>query len=132
MPAGKYSFTIEKGATVDFRIEYKDSNSVAIDLTNYSARMQVRPSIKSATLFLHLSSSLLSDGTGLDMTPLSSSIVLPKTSGSIGVFISAVSSSLITTDVAFYDLEIFSGSTDNEYVVRLLEGQIKVKSNVTR
>ena len=140
MPAGKYSFTIEKGATVDFRIDYTDANSNPIDLTNYHARMQVRPTINSGTVFLYLSSSILPDGTGLDMTPTSASLsssvsvstVLPKSSGSISIYISAISSSFITTTEAYYDLEIVSGSTNKDYVNRLLEGKIKVKDNVTR
>ena len=41
MAAGKYSFTIEQGSTVDFEIAYKDSNSDPIDLTSYTARMQI-------------------------------------------------------------------------------------------
>ena len=50
MSAGKYSFTIEQGSTVDFRIEYKDSNSNPIDLTNYQARMQIRSTKESNSL----------------------------------------------------------------------------------
>jgi hypothetical protein len=44
MAAGKYSFVIEQGSTVDFEIVYKDSNSNPVDLTDYQARMQIRPS----------------------------------------------------------------------------------------
>ena len=43
MAAGKYDFTIEQGATVDFSVQYKDSGSIPIDLTGYQARMQFRP-----------------------------------------------------------------------------------------
>jgi len=39
MAAGKYSFTIEQGSTVDFEITYKDSNGNPVDLTGYQARM---------------------------------------------------------------------------------------------
>ena len=39
MAAGRYNFTIEQGATVDFEIAYTDSNQNPIDLTNYQARM---------------------------------------------------------------------------------------------
>lgn len=132
MSAGNYSFTVERGATVDFRIEYTDSDGLPIDLTYYHARMQVRPSVNSDTVFLNLSSSLLPDGTGLYMTPDSASITLPKSSGSIGVYITAISSSLITTTEAYYDIELVSGSSINDYVIRLMEGKIKVRGNVTR
>ena len=39
MAAGKYSFTIEQGATTDFEIIYKDSTGSRIDLTGHQAKM---------------------------------------------------------------------------------------------
>ena len=68
MAAGRYSFTIEQGATLDFEISYKDSGSNPIDLTDYQARMQIRPSIGSDIVHLTLSSSLDADGTGLNLS----------------------------------------------------------------
>ena len=56
MAAGKYDFTIEQGATVDFAVQYKDSGSNPIDLSGYQARMQFRPTFGSDTIFLTLSS----------------------------------------------------------------------------
>ena len=132
MSAGKYSFTIEQGSTVDFRIEYKDSDSNAIDLTNYQARMQIRSTKESTSLICNLSSSLDADGTGLNMTPVSASVVLPKSSGSIGIYISAASSSLFSFSEAVYDLEIVSGSGSGQAVTRILEGKIKLSKEVTR
>ena len=35
MAAGKYDFTIEQGATVDFEVRYTDVSGSAIDLTGY-------------------------------------------------------------------------------------------------
>ena len=35
MSAGRYSFTIEQGATLDFELAYKDSNNNPINLTGY-------------------------------------------------------------------------------------------------
>ena len=45
MSAAKYSFTIEQGATTDFEIQYKDSASTAIDLTNYSGKMEIKSTL---------------------------------------------------------------------------------------
>jgi hypothetical protein len=42
MAAGWYNFTIEQGATVDFELTYKDSNGDVVDLSKYTARMQVK------------------------------------------------------------------------------------------
>ena len=129
MAAGKYSFTIEQGATVDFEIAYKDSNGSPIDLTGYQARMQLRPSPGSDTLYLTLSSSLDPCGTGLNMGGAGGTN--PPTSGTIGIYISAVSSSQLNFDLASYDLEISSGSGNCYIVNRLLEGRVKLSKEVT-
>jgi len=54
MSAGRYSFTIEQGSTVNFEIAYKDSGSNPINLTGYQARMQLRPSADSSTIYITL------------------------------------------------------------------------------
>tara|TARA_B100000900_G_scaffold380262_1_gene365841 strand:+ start:1097 stop:1498 length:402 start_codon:yes stop_codon:yes gene_type:complete len=128
MSAGRYSFTIEQGATLDFELAYKDSSNNPIDLTDYQGRMQIRPSIGSDTIHITLSSSLDDDGTGLNFS--GSDGLNPPTSGTIGVFISAASSSVLDFNEAVYDLEIASGS-EFPIVTRLLEGQVKLSKNVT-
>lgn len=131
MAAGKYSFVIEQGTTVKFEIQYKDSNSQPVDLTGYSAKMQIRSgySDNNPTTYLTLSSSLNPDGTGLNMA--GSNGVNPPTSGTIGINISPYTSSLLTFDTAYYDLEIQSGSGTNYTVNRLLEGQVRLSKQVT-
>jgi hypothetical protein len=126
MAAGRYNFIIEQGSTLSFEIRYKDSNGNPVDLTGYGARMQIRPSIESSTVYLNLSSSLNADGTGLNMS--GSSGTKDPISGSIGLYISATTSSFLTFDTALYDLEIFSGS----YVARLLGGSVQLSKEVTR
>lgn len=128
MAAGKYSFTIEQGATLDFEIQYIDSAGDPVSLADYSGRMQIRSAYadNSPTTYAILSSSLLPDGTGLNFN--GSNGVTSLTSGSIGVYLSAASSSALTFNEAVYDLELQSGS----YVVRLLEGKVKLSKEVTR
>ena len=125
MAAGKYNIVIEQGATYDVTVEYKDSNNTPIDLTGYSGRMQIRPSIGSTTTYLCLSSSLNPDGTGLNFS--GSNGATPPTSGSIRLYISANTSSMLTFDQGVYDLEIASGS----YVSRILQGNVKLSKEVT-
>ena len=131
MAAGKFNFVIEQGATLDFEVAYTDSNSNKIDLTNYRGRMQIRdkfPGINNAnnsTLIITLSSSLESDGTGLNFS--GSSGVNPPTSGTIGVFIDAERTATFDFNKAIYDLEIVSGSI----VTRLLEGNVTLIKEVT-
>ena len=128
MSAGRYSFTIEQGATLDFELAYKDSDNDPIDLTDYQGRMQIRPSVGSETVYITLSSSLDTDGTGLNFQ--GSDGLNPFTSGTIGIFISANSSSQLNFTEAVYDLEIATGST-YPVVTRLLEGQVQLNKNVT-
>ena len=125
MAAGKYSFILEQGSTFERELIYQDSTGTPIDLTNYTARMQFRPSPGSNTLYLTLSSSLMPDSTGLNMNGLSG--LNPGTSGTIGIVISAATSSLLTFDEAVYDLEIYSGS----YASRIIEGKVKLSKEVT-
>lgn len=126
MAAGRYNFIIEQGSTTDFEVQWNDANGSPVDLTYYQARMQIRSSYgNSGTLFASLSSSLDEDGTGLNLS--GSNNINPLTSGSIGVIISAVSTSLFTFGEARYDLEMVSGS----YVTRLLEGKVKLSKEVT-
>lgn len=132
MPAGRYSFVIEQGSTVTFELQYKDSNSNPIDLTGYSGRLQIRPNYadNTNTVYLTLSSSLNSDRTGLNFS--GSNGTTPPTSGSIGVYISSCTSSALTFDQAYYDLELYSGSASCPYTIRLIEGQVKLSKEVTR
>ena len=128
MAAGKYNFTIEQGTTVKLELAYKDSSGSAIDLTGYSGRMQIRPDYadNTKTSYIYLSSSLAADGTGLNFS--GSNGLNPPASGTIGLYISAASSSALNFDSALYDIEIESGSL----VTRLLQGTIKLSREVTR
>jgi hypothetical protein len=128
MSAGRYSFTIEQGATLDFELAYKDSDNNPVDLTGYQGRMQLRPSVGSDIKYITLSSSLDLDGTGLNFS--GSDGLNPPTSGTIGIFISAESSSLLDFGEAVYDLELATGS-QFPIVTRLLEGQVRLSKNVT-
>ena len=127
MAAGIYNFTLEQGTTIDFKIQYKDSNSNAINLTEYGATMQIRSNYadNNPTTYITLSSSLAPDGTGLNMSSASL--------GYIGIFISACSSSALNFSNARYDLEIFSGSIGScPITTRILEGNVQLSKETTR
>ena len=134
MAAGKYSFTIEQGATLDFEIQYRDSNGNPIDLTNYTGKMEIRSGYSgSGATYLTLTSSLgdiylkTSGNTFLSFS--GSNLTTPPTSGSIGIY-----AGWATTDVlnfsgkAYYDLEITSGSIRT----RILEGLVQLSKQVTQ
>ena len=130
--AAKYNFTICQGATLDFNIQYSDATGSAVDLRSYGARMQLRnaPSQSSTALYLTLSSSLQADGTGLNFSgsARNSTGFSDPISGNIGIYISATTSSMLTTfDKANYDLFIFSASFSD----KILEGIITLDKRVT-
>jgi hypothetical protein len=122
MAAGKYSFIIEQGSTVDFTIVYNDSNGNPVNLSQYGSKMQIRQTYGSAPL-LTLSSSLNSDGTGLNMSNAAS--------GAIEIYIASCTSSMLTFNEAIYDLDIISGSGACPIVTRILEGKVKLSKEVT-
>jgi hypothetical protein len=127
MAAGKYNFTIEQGATTTLEFQYKDESENPINLTGYSGKMQIKSDYadNAPTTYATLSSSLNPDGTGLNFS--GSNGTTPPTSGSVGLYISAATSSAFTFESAKYDLEIYSGSL----VIRLVEGTIKLSKGVT-
>ena len=129
MSAGRYSFIIEQGATTKFDIAYKDSDGNPIDLTGYGGRMSLKNAPGGSTTYLTLSSSLTDCSTGLNFS--GSNNLLPPTSGTIGVIISAQSSSALSFNQASYDLEIVSGSGDCYVVYRLIEGRVQLSKEVT-
>jgi hypothetical protein len=134
MAAGRYSFVIEQGATTDFEVIYNSSAGIPVDLTGYSARMSIRQSqISTSQLYITLSSSLGPCGTGLNLSGSQTSAGYPHplSSGSVGIYISAASSSVLNFNEGYYDLELMSGSGDCTTVTRLLMGAVRLSNEVT-
>jgi len=110
---GTYNFTLYQGADWDRTFTITQSGT-ALNLTGYTARMQVREAADSTAYLLNLTS-----GTG---------ITLGGTAGSVAVAITSAQSSAIDAGSYAYDLELLSGSQ----VTRLLQGAVNVSGNVTR
>ena len=135
MAAGKYSFTIEQGTTVDFELQYKDSSNNPIDLTGYTGAMSIRSTYSgSGTTYLALTSltgSQYDDGKPSGSAFLSisgSNLSTPPSSGSIGVYVGfELTDSLSFTSSAYYDIELTSGSIRT----RILEGRVNLSQQVT-
>jgi hypothetical protein len=135
MAAGKYSFTIEKGSTTQFEIQYVDANNTPIDLSGITARMQIkdtRPG-ETATTFLSLTSSLAPGASysntvsGSFLSVSGSDLTTDLISGSIGVYIGYGVTDSFEFKKGVYDIELTSGPIR----IRLLEGNILVKDQVT-
>ena len=133
MAAGKYSFIIEQGATLNLELQYKDSTGAPISLAGYEGAMQIRSTYSgSGTTYLTLTSSLgdtynFNSGSAFLSFPGSNGTT-PVASGSIGIYAGWVETQDLTfTGNAYYDIELTSGSEK----IRLLEGQVQLSKQVT-
>jgi len=133
MAAGRYSFTLEQGTTVDFELQYKDSGSNPIDLSGYTGKMEIRSTYSgSGTTYLTLTSSLgdtytkLADNAFLSFS--GSGLTTPTASGSIGIYIGyELADALTFTSEAYYDLEITKGVSRT----RIIEGRVLLSRQTT-
>ena len=115
MSATTYDILIEQGATYGQLVTYKESG-VAVNLTGYTARMQVRSTLESAS-------------TVVELTTANGRIALGGAAGTISLTISATDTAALTAGRGVYDLELVSGSG---IVTRLLQGVATISRNVTR
>jgi hypothetical protein len=126
MSAGRYDIVLEQGATFDLPLRYKSPSGAGVDLSGYSARMQVREA-PDAVLLVEFNSELTSNG-----AILMSGATEDREDGANGnlrIFMSAANSAALPRFSGRYDLEI---SDATGYTVRLLEGQFRVEPEITR
>tara|TARA_R110000868_G_scaffold19150_4_gene82786 strand:+ start:5585 stop:5935 length:351 start_codon:yes stop_codon:yes gene_type:complete len=116
MAAVNYDITIEQGATFQLNLVWKDPNGTAINLTGYTARMQVREKVTSTTALISL-------------TTENGGITLGGAAGTIAVVAAATATDDITVKRGVYDLELISSGG---IVTRLIEGCVTISPEVTR
>lgn len=116
MAAATYDFDIEQGATLLKPIVWKDSTGTPVNLTGYTARMQVRSSTASPDVLL-------------EMTSTNGKIQITPSTGTVTLVFSAATTAAITWKRGKYDLEMVSSDGT---VTRLIEGQISVSQEITR
>lgn len=116
MAATPYDIEIEAGATFRLPIIWKDGDGVAVNLTGYTARMQIRPVANSPTVLASL-------------TTENGGITLGGSTGEITLFMAPADTAAITRARGVYDLELQSGSGE---VTRLLKGCVTISPEVTR
>jgi hypothetical protein len=114
MQPGKYNFNAPQGSTFARTLIYK-SNDVAVNLTGYSSRMQVRRNVNDTATLLSLSSP--------------TDITIVGATGSITINVTASAMAAMPAGSFVYDLEITSSSG---VVTRLIEGKFIVSPEVTR
>lgn len=117
MSAANYDIpAIEQGADFFLDLVYKDDTGTPIDLTGFSARMQVREEYSSAAPVVNIST-----GT--------SGITLGGLSGSIAIHIPAADTAALSFNTARYDLEL---EDSTGVVTRLIQGSVTLSPEVTR
>lgn len=119
MPAGKVDLIIEQGSTFKHRLLVKQGSGASapvLDLTGYTARMQIRQTRESQDVI----ASLTTENGGITIT---------AADGQIDLTISAANTSVMNFASGVYDLEIISGSGE---VTRLIQGKASLSYEVTR
>ena len=111
MSAGTYNFTFEQGATFSRQLTVQD-NGTAMNLTNYSARMQLRSSVESTTVSLAVTCTITAASDGI-----------------LSVSNTAAETMAVDAGIYVYDLEIESSIG---VVTRLMQGTATITANVTR
>jgi len=117
MTAGIYNFTIDQGSQYTTTILYEDPSGNPINLTGYSAAMQLR---EQAAAPNPPSLSLTSGaGGGIVITPLDGQLDITMTTAQTGG---------LNARFYVYDLEL----TLSGVVTRIIQGQITVSAQVTK
>jgi hypothetical protein len=126
MSAGRYDITLEQGATFDLPLRYRTPAGVAVNLTGYSAKMQVREA-PASSLLVEFNSTLTANGfiwlTG------SAENREDGANGNVRVYMTAANTAALPRFTGRYDLELRDSTG---YVTRLLEGQFRVEPEITR
>lgn len=117
MAAAQVDLVIEQGATFYQTFQWNDSTGVAVNLTGYSARMQIRQSISAATTLANL-------------TTANGGIAITGATGTVAITITAAVTSSMNFSHAVYDLELVS--PDGVVVTRLVQGGVTLSREVTR
>lgn len=126
MSAGRYDIKMEQGTTFDLPINYKNPDGSAIDLSSYSAHMQVREAAHTEVL-VEFTSNLTSNGFIFMSGPAEDRE--DSANGNVRIYMSAANTSATPVLRGRYDLEL---SDATGYTIRLLEGQFEVEAEITR
>ena len=114
MAAGTLDLSIEQGATYNLVLTWQ-VNGTAVNLTNYTARLQARVDVEDTE-------------TVLSMTTVAG-ITLGGVAGTITLDQTATQTALLAAGTYIYDLEMVAGSGT---VTRLVQGELVVSAEVTR
>ncbi len=125
--AAKLNLVVQAGATWTEQFLYADINENPIDITSWSARMEIRSSVNSETVIYTLLDSAAS--------PLPR-LILGGAAGTINLVIEAVDTTPLAVNnsatTLVYGLELYKDDGGVEKVISLLSGTIAVSPEVVR
>ena len=119
LPIAEADICIFQGATFNQTLFYETGEpSAPVDLSGFTAKMQIRSKPESKAVILELSTAV---GNGR--------IILNESTGSIRLFISASDTATLSVcDKDVYDLELYNGAV----TTRILQGNVIISPEVTR
>ena len=117
MISGIYNITVEQGSTYKLALYWKNNANNPIDMTNYTAKMQIRASTGASVVLLELSSSDTDQ------------IQIYERQGAINLTIGYQQTANLPPSVAVYDLEVKS---PEGVVTKLIKGRCRIEGEVTR
>jgi hypothetical protein len=103
---------IDKGSTFKFTVDLEKSTGTSLDLTNYTARGQIRKSYTASTK--------------TDFT-----VVVDVTNTELDISLTAAQTDALKAGRYVYDMEIIDNTPSPAEVTRVLEGQVIVTPRVT-
>jgi hypothetical protein len=115
MSALKLNLTFEQGAEYSKRLVWRDKNKRAVDLTGYTALLQVRDKVGGTVL--------------VEMSTENGGITLGGKAGTIQLKLTPAQTAALTFQSAVYDMYLYVG---DESAIRLIEGAVKLSPAVTR
>lgn len=111
-----YELNINQGSNLSLEIALKNADGTPLNLTGYTARMQLRASYTSPQVIVELTT----ENGRLVITPLT---------GLVTLLLSAATTAALVAKTYVYDLEIVSASG---FVTRMLQGEAVISPEVTR
>lgn len=115
MRVQKENLSVPQGTTYRHKIEYRYPDGSPVDLTGFTARMQIRETVDSAVVLWE--------------ADFGSDIVIDGKNGDVFLKIPAVDTETWGWSMAMFDLEIISQTGE---VTRIMEGRVRVTPEVTR
>lgn len=111
----KVNLTIEQGTTFRYKFAWVDAKKRAINLTGFTARMQIKAAITDSAFLVEL-------------TTANSKLAISEPTGIVSLYLSDAETTAFTWSKGVYDIELISPTGD---VYRMVSGSVTVSKEVT-